>query len=329
MVFLQRMALGVMALVVLAGCSTTVAVQARFPANNPDAAPLRKVAVADFEGPEGDGFAYAVENMLATAMFDGQRYFTLMDSGHRGVGADGVAAAEYGRKVGADGIYYGRMQAAYFDDFPWEDRQTRCVEKDDKGKCIKKREFTRPCMRRVFHMEVYPSLVNVRTGRVVYSARKDAGAETSWCRGDVQPISDDAMIDGAIYTIVGQIRPDIAPYNTVLQATVIEKHDGLSEGDAKAFDAAVKAAGKGDLSTACRSWDEIRRTNPNHPWTIYNIGVCAEANGDFSGALAHYRQAQSLAGKPISDITESINRASDLIAAREELRRAQKTAKKK
>lgn len=329
MMVLTRLGLAAIGLVLLSGCSTTVAVQARFPANNPDAAPLRKVAVADFEGPEGDGFAYAVENMLATATFDGQRYFTLVDSGRRGAGADGVIAARYGRSVGADGVYYGRMQTANFDNFPWEDRETRCVEKDDKGKCIKKREFTRPCLRRVFHMEVYPSLVDVRTGRIVYSARKDAGAETSWCRGDIQPISDDAMIDGAINTIVGQIRPDIAPYNTVLQATVIEKHDGLGEDDAKAFDAAVKAAGKGDLSAACRSWDEIRRANPNHPWTIYNIGVCAEANGDFAGALAHYRQAQSLAGKPNSDVAESINRASDLIAAREELRRAQKAGKKK
>jgi tetratricopeptide (TPR) repeat protein len=175
-------------------------------------------------------------------------------------------------------------------------------------------------------MEVFPSLTNVRSGQVVYSARKTAGAETSWCRGDMQPISDDQMIDGAIANIISQIRPDIAPYNTVLKATVIEKKDGLSEADAKLFDAAVKSAGKGDLSTACHAWDGLLVTNPSHPWTIYNIGVCAEANGDFAGALTHYEKARSLALKPDNDVAESIARTNRLIAAQKELRR---TVKKK
>lgn len=324
-----RMLSAAVLLLLLCGCSTTVAVQARFPANNAAAATLRKVAVADFYGPEGDHFAYAMENMLGSAEFDHQRYFTLMDSGRRGAGADGVSAARYGRSIGADGVFYGQMQSAYFNNYPWEDRESRCVKKDENGKCIKKDVFVRPCLRRAFTMEVYPSLVNVRTGQVVYSSRKSAGSETSWCRGDMQPIDDDTMIDGAINTIVNQIRPDIAPYNTVLQATIIEKTDGLSEADAKTFTAAVKAADKGDLSTACRSWDELRRTYPNHPWTIYNIGVCAEANGDFNGALSHYEQARSLAGQPNSDVAESIDRVRNLIAARDALRATQKKSKPK
>jgi hypothetical protein len=308
----------------LCGCATTVQVPARFPANDPDAAALRRVAVAAFDGPEGDHFAYALEDMLANADFDGRRYFTLVGSGARDVRPDQTLS--FGRAVGADGVYSGLMQAADFDNYPWEDREKRCVEKDDNGKCIRKEVFVRPCMRRTFHMEVFPSLTNIRSGQVVYSARKTAGAETSWCRGDVQPISDDQMIDGAIANIIGQIRPDIAPYNTVLKATVIEKKDGLSEADAKLFDAAVKSAGKGDLSTACHTWDGLLVANPSHPWTIYNIGVCAEANGDFAGALAHYEKARSLAPKPDSDVAESIERANRLIAAREELRR---TVKKK
>jgi tetratricopeptide (TPR) repeat protein len=135
------------------------------------------------------------------------------------------------------------------------------------------------------------------------------------------------MIDGAIANILGQIRPDIAPYNTVLKATVIEKKDGLSEADGKLFDAAVKAAGKGDLSTACHTWDGLLTANPSHPWTIYNIGVCAEANGDFQGALSRYEKAQSLALKPDNDVGESIDRVRHLIAAQKELRRTAKQRK--
>lgn len=314
-------------LLLLGGCSTTVQVHARFPANVAEAAPLRHVAVADFDGPEGDHFAYAMEAMLAAADFDGARYYTLMASGTRGRGADTGYATQYGRDIHADGVFYGRMQTVAFDNFPYEVKDSRCVKKDDDGKCIRREDFSRPCLRRAFRMEVFPILVRIRDGHVVYSSRKSAGAETSWCRGDAQPTSDDSMIDGAINTILAAIRTDIAPYNTILNATVIEKTDGLPEADAKAFDAAVKAAGKGDLSSACHAWDAIHASQPNHAWTTYNIGVCAEANGDFAGALSLYEKAQATAPKANGDITESIARAKNLIAAQQELRKTKKSRK--
>lgn len=324
---LRWLVLGPALLLLLAGCSTTVQVHARFPANDPDAAPLRHVAVADFEGPEGDHFAYAFEAMLGSADFDGARYYTMMDGGGRGRGADSSAAMRYGRDIRADGIFYGRMQAANFDNFPYDVKDTRCVKKDDAGKCIRHEDFFRPCLRRVFHMEVFPMLLRVRDGQVVYSSRKSAGAETSWCRGENQLTSDDEMIDGAVNTILADVRTDIAPYNTILRATVIEKTDGLPEADAKVFDGAVKAAGKGDLSSACHAWDDIHRNQPGHAWTTYNIGVCAEANGDFAGALALYEKAQATAPKANSDISESIARAQNLIAAQQELRKTKKSRK--
>lgn len=314
--------------VVLCACGTTVQVQARFPANNAAAAQLRHVAVADFAGPEGDYFAGAFESMLASAEFDGQRYFTLVDGGSRGHGSEARYAAEYGRHVGADGVYFGTLATADFDNYPYQEEESRCVEKDNDGKCIRKEKHHIPCMRRTFNMVVLPSLVKVRSGEVVYSSRKSAGSETSWCRGDPQPISDNDMADGAMNRILADIRPDIAPYNTVLNATVIEKTDGLSETDAKAFTAAVKAAGKGDLTSACNGWRDLERTNPAHPWTVYNLGVCSEANGDFPGALSRYERARTLSPKADSDVTESIGRVNRLIAAQQELRRTQKKPRK-
>lgn len=326
MAFRYTFAAVLLCAVALGGCSTTVAVQARFPANSQEAAQLKKVTVAGFDGPEGDTFAYALEAMLATAEFDGRRYFDLMGSGARDVPPD--RAVDYGRHVGAEGVYSGMMRAADFDNYPYEERSSRCVKKDDKGKCEKKETVITPCLRREFHMEVYVSLADVRSGRVVYSARKSGDTSTNWCRGQVQPYSDNDMIDGVLNRILAEIRPDIAPYNTVLEATVSEKTDGLSQADAATFKAAVKLADKGNIGEACRQWDELRRANPNHAWTIYNVGVCAEANGDFNGALALYEQANRLTAKPDSDITESIERAQRLIAARQELRRLKAKGKK-
>lgn len=311
----------------LAACGTTVQVQARFPANNPDAAQLRRVAVADFNGPEGDYFASSFEAMVGSAEFDGGRYFTLVDSGSRGHGAEARYAAEYGRRVGAEGVYFGQLASANFDNSRYEQTENRCVEKDKDGKCTRKERFVIPCLRRSFRMEVFASLVSVRSSNVVYSTRKSASSETSWCRGEAQPISDDDMANGAMNRILADIRPDIAPYNTVLHATVIEKKDGLSDADGKNFDLAVKSAGKGDMREACRLWGDVAAANPAHPWTAYNLGICAEANGDFSGALARYERARTLAPVANNDINESINRAHSLVAAQQELKRSQKPRK--
>lgn len=312
--------------VALGGCSTTVAVRARFPANNSDASQLKKVAVAGFDGPEGDYFAYALEGMIASAEFDGWLYFTLVGSGGRDV-APG-RALDYGRAMGAEGVYSGLLHRADFDNYPYEERSSRCVEKDRDGKCVKKETVITPCMRREFRMDVFVTLTETRGGRAVYSGRKSADTSTAWCRGEGQPYSDGDMMDGVLNRILAEIRPDIAPYNTVLQATVNEKTEGLAEADALAFKNAVKMADNGNIAEACRQWDDIKRANPGHPGTVYNAGVCAEANGDFDGALALYQEARHLSAKPDSAMADSIARAGRLIAARQELRR-QKTRDKK
>jgi tetratricopeptide (TPR) repeat protein len=178
-----------------------------------------------------------------------------------------------------------------------------------------------PCIHRVFEMDVNPMLVKVANADVVYSGRKRASTDMRWCRPDEPPMSDDALIVGAMDRILGEIRQDVAPYNAVLRATVKEDSKGLPEGAAKDFDAAVKAAGKADMSEACRLWGEVDRVNPNHVWTVYDLGVCAEANGNYAGAVAFYERARTLSPKPDRDVAESIERASTLLAAHQELKR--------
>lgn len=327
MAFRQWVGLALICALPLGGCSTTVAVKARFPANVPEVSQLRTVAVAGFDGPEGDYFAYALEGMIATAEFDGRRYFTLVGSGARDVPPGD--AVPYGRSVGAEAVYSGMLRSANFENYPYEERESRCREKDENGKCVKRETIITPCLRREFHMEVFVSLAETRSGRVVYSARKSGDTSANWCRGQIQPYSDGEMMDGVLNRILAEIRPDVAPYNTVLQATVSEKTDGLSEADASRFKAAVKMADAGNIGEACRGWEELKRDHQNHPWTVYNVGICAEANGDFDHALALYDEANRLTSKPDSDITEAIARARNLIAARQELRRLKETKGKK
>jgi hypothetical protein len=310
--------------VFLSGCSTTVQVSARFPARNPDAAELRRIAVADFDGPDGNEFANALESSLASAQFDGAQYFTIVDTGNRSIRVEAKAASAYGRSVGAQGVYLGHVQTQSFQNQAFEGTVMVCVNTDANGNCTKLGVQVVPCTKRVLQMSVLPMLVKVANGQVVYSARKFASTDTSWCQGQGQQVGDNELVYGARNQILNDLRLDVAPYNATLQATIKESDDGLPDQAAKQFDAAVDAAKKHDMGEACRLWGEVDRSSADHPWTVYDLGVCAETNGDYTRALGLYLRARTLAPKVDSDVAESIARAQKLIGAHGELAREEK-----
>lgn len=305
-----------------ASCATTVDIPARIPAANAEAASLRKIAVADFYGPDGDRFAYELEAALASATFDAQPYFTLTDSGQRNSADTAQRAATYGRRVGAQGVYFGQIMTADMHRSPYETSEKRCVEWDKDKKCTRKAAFRIFCVRQSYDLTVLPSLVRVADGRVVYASHKDASASTSWCEGEARPLSDEDLVENAMASVLAQIRTEVAPYNTVLHAVVNEHHDGLSPDNAARFDAAVKSARKGDISEACRQWDQIDQDNPDHAATVYNLGVCAETIGNYNKALTQYEKARTLTPTPDSTIAEAISRANTLRDARRVLRKS-------
>lgn len=305
----------------IAGCATTVDIPARIPASNAEAASLRNIAVADFYGPDGDRFAYELEAALASATFDARPYFTLTDSGQRNNADTAQRAAAYGRRIGAQGVYFGQIMTADMRRSHFETSEKRCVEWDKDKKCTRKAAFPVFCVRQSYDLTVLPSLVRVADGRVVYASHKDASASTSWCEGEARSLSDDDLVESAMADVLADIRTEIAPYNTVLHAEVNEHHDGLPPDNAARFDAAVQSVRKGDIREACRLWDEIDQANPGHAATVYNLGVCAETRGDYNKALTQYDRARTLTPTADSTIAEAISRATRLREARRVLRK--------
>ena len=310
---------GVVALC-LAGCATTVQVSARFPARNVPASEMRRIAIAEFWGPGGGDFGSALQAELASARFDGANYFTVVDGGRPGIG-DARTAMAYGRSVGAQGVYYGRIDYANMHDEQFQGQELACVQQDGNGNCKKMAMVNVPCVKRTFDLAVLPTLVGTANGSVIYSTRKSASTNTSWCRGSTQDTSDFTLIDGARRNILGDIRLDVAPYNSVLRATIKEGNEGLQEDTAKLFDTAVAAAKKSDMGEACRLWQQVDKASPNHVWTVYDLGVCAEANGDYSAAVQLYQRSQGLSPKQDRDISASLGRVQQLISAKTELDR--------
>lgn len=315
---MRKLAVALSVSIVLGGCATQVAISGRFPARHSAAAELRKIAILGFEGRGGREFSSALETELFSAQFDGQRYFTLVNSGGGGGDVDqATEAARYGRSIGAQGVFYGRTMID-FQEQPFQSSRRECVQRDDK-KCVRYVDVKIWCRRREVRVTANPTFVRVADSAVVYSAQKSAAQQTSWCQGEGQRVSDEEMVAKARVVILGDIRRDVAPYNAVLQATVKESPEGLSKDLAVQFAAAVKVARAGNIGEACRIWTEIDKASPNHVWTVYDLGVCLEAQGDFAAAGDQYRRAQSLGAAADRQVIASIARVNSLMTAEQQL----------
>lgn len=300
------------ALLTVVGCvPTQVGIQARFPANYPDAADLHRLAIANFGGRGGDAFTASLRAEVTNAVFDGEPSFSVVNVG----GGDAVQAA---RRAGVDGVLFGETDiSSQNEDFLVTQQQ--CIAEDSHHRCVQYQNYQIPCTSRTILVTASPQVLRVGDSRIVYAQQKSASSNTRWCQGQERELSDDALVAGAFNSIAQQIRRDIAPYNTVLNATIIERHDGLPRDAAAQFDQAVAKAQDNNIGEACRIWTEIAATQPHHIWTIYNLGVCAEATGDFQTALSRYRSAQQMTTSPDGTVAVSIKRVSGLMGAQQQL----------
>jgi hypothetical protein len=304
-------------LLVLAGCATTVAISARFPARYGETTDIRRVAIGGFGGYGGDAFGSALQAELVSATFDGQSYFTVVELSNRDPNIDPGRAAAFGRSMGAQGVILGTVNTQ-FNTENYQGSESRCVRREG-DKCKEYKSFPIPCWRRTVDVVAVPRLVKISTGQIVYSTTKAANRRTAWCAGQSQSVSDLSLVTEATAVLVADIRRDIGPYNAVLSATLKTKADGLPKEMAPQFAAAVKLASNGQVGEACRQWETINTAAPNTMAVVYDLGVCAESVGDYVKALALYRQAQGLAAAGDRDVAASTARAQNLLQANGQL----------
>lgn len=297
---IRLLALGVA--VACSGCATTaVNVAGRFPAHDQAAANLRRIAVAGFQGRGGDEFAASLETELANAQFDGKPYFTLVGSGARS-GAGVLSPRDYGRTVGATGVYFGQITERVSSE-PLQMETTACARWENR---ICKQWYQAPvtCERRTVAVAVTPRLMNVATGEIVYTDEKTGQEQTTWCPG-APGTSDVAMIADIQRGILRNIHMDVAPNVQVVQAHVMDDTSGLNGAMGASFEEAVKQMKASNTQSACQLWTKIHDEAPSHVPTVFNLGVCAESAGRHKQALDFYTQAGDLKARPSTSAESS------------------------
>lgn len=312
-----RSLLAVAVVIGAGGCATEVAINGRFPARFPEAAQLHLISMLDFAGNDGASFGSTLRSTLLSAEFDGARVFSVVDAGARPRGRS-VDAARYGRDAGAQGVFTGSASITSGDQ-PYQGTSSRCVENDNRGRCLRSVPVTIYCTRRTLTLAATTSLVRSADGTVVYSSDRSQSQATSWCEGQTRQQTDEAVAQTLRQRLANEIRRDVAPYVAVLQATLKESPSGLPQPYSAEFKRGVEAAKAGNFGGACGIWAAVDAAAPNHTATVYNLGVCAEAGGDYATAVTLYQRSLDLSGGADRMIVAALVRVNQLINAGSQL----------
>ncbi len=323
------------------GCATKIKVNMLQPAQYHEASLIKTVAVLPFKGPKGKAFAAEIEGVLADIGIDGQRYFTLVDRAtldktisemqlsQSGL-ADQKTAAKLGKLIGARGIYTGVVLQNSCNDSRYSEKRSTCAQYETKrdkngnpyqGSCIAWRDYNVGCTKRVATFAVSPKLIEVSTGKILYSRNLSAVTESAGCR-DTNPVeSENVLVEKAKSIVKQEFRHDIAPYYVTREIKLMDSTDGIESSAVKdKLKNGLEYADQGRMDSACALWSEAHNLAGNSPALLYNLGVCAESSGDLDNALSLYKQADKKLGKPDDDISLGLNRVAEAVKNRVKLK---------
>jgi hypothetical protein len=253
---------------------------------------LLRLSVERFQGEDGAALAQQLEAELGNAQFDGRAYYR-------------IVAPESGAST--DGLVTGTTRASV-DEVPVTEKRDKCVEHDpaDKKKCLKEIEVDIRCRRRTISVATTARLVAIGDGSVRYTRPLNARDQVTYCPDRSASRSVDDYIAGVQHDHVVAIRRDLAPRDYELDVRVEESTKGLAKPAQTAFKNAVRQT-KSDQRGACAAWTALTRDAEPTAALAFNLGLCAEMQGDFTAATDWYGEARRQ-GSRSGAITEGLER---------------------
>lgn len=319
--------------VFLTACAAPkVAITTLEPGSSTEAARLKTIAVVPFNGPGGATIAAEVEAMLAGIRLGDKQYFQVVSRSDLdkvfselklSISGDfhPEDVVQVGMLTGARGIYTGQVTTRSVTDSRYQIERRVCSTTDAKGKCTGWSNKQIPCIRRTALLDVTPRLIEVQSGRVVFSELYREQVEEKGCKDDSKPLSaPEELLRKAQQQVIERMRRDIAPYYRTSQVRLMETTEGLQETHQQAFKNALEFAKAKRFDRACGIWQQIRDRGVETAALQYNLGVCAEADGDLESALTLITRADNLLSKPDEVVAESLQRVQEGRAKREKTR---------
>lgn len=254
----------------------TITVEGIYPAGNTDAALYEVIAIERFGGADGSALSTRISDRLRSVRIDGAPWVRVV-SGSIGSEADAALSGFVSTNVRETQSYDKEVET--------------CVARDAKRKCVEKRKEKVPCVS--VEVRVSPSLRLVdRDGRLIHSDDADVTRSFRACADEREP-SVDPLIDQALDQIADRMRNALAPQYRREGIRVMETRKGMEKDAGRAFRDAIRQTKK-DEQGACESFASLEPAVGDHPSLLFNIGLCAEAAGDFETAVRYYDRTLAL-----------------------------------
>lgn len=291
-----------LAAVGLAGAAQaeSVSMTGKFAAPERDVARLRSLGIDRFSGRDGPALSSALERRLSAPVRGGPPHFDIVAVSRR---SDG----------GAEGIVTGSVSTGV-QETPWTRTEKKCVEKDGL-KCKREEEVKTPCMRRIVEFAADVRVVSA-DDRVLYSRELPRRDETTWCEGQSPSRTVEATVRGMVGGVADELAGSFAPSVETYSVRFREGTKGLDKEVARRFKVIVRQT-QTDLKGACAAWAAMDAEAPNHPSILFDLGLCAEAVGDYAKADNYYARAAPLTGRG-GEGEVGLTRIARLVAARED-----------
>lgn len=330
-------------------------ITALMPAKFHEASRLNVVTVLPFDGKDGKEFATEVEGILAGVNIGDKQYFTVVERAKLEKIIDEelklsqtgftnpATAANIGKAIGAKGIYTGVVTDSRVTDSNYNETRELCISEHQKYDedlkrivivteskkmdkytiCLGKREnYTVPCTKRKATFAFNPKLIEVETGKVVYSNNISNTATASACQDSQEPLpSEFDIIKQAKQSAKETFAQDISPYYVTFYIELMDSTDNITSKEASnKLEQGLYYAKNNRFDRACELWDEARILSPESASILYNLGVCHESTGEFEQALNLYKKSDRAIGKPDNRITLALRRISEKIQKQNKLK---------
>jgi len=279
----------------------TLRVEGIFAATAREASFLPTIGVDMIDGPLGEKLGDAIERQLAAMDRNDTPHARLVPASLR-----------------PDGMLTGQADIAV-ESSDYTEARERCAEKKD-GKCLRRIGYRVRCTRRSVSLRADLQLVRRRDDRTVYSGPKTRTDSGWWCEDTGVPLDVALTADVMAESVAREVRLDLAPHRERYTVRIQEDRKGLPGEVADRFRQAVRLT-KTDQAAACRAFAEIDRLSPDHGPTVFNLALCAEAEGRYPLAGDLYARARIFAPNAGDEVSKGLGRVRSLAAGEEDVRR--------
>lgn len=323
-----------------AAYANPVKYQTVFKSKFPAASQYRTIGIMPFQGEDAENFTGALVAELQKVNITGEPYFKIQTedgfAASRPTEAEISAAVNYGRKVGAEVVYIGRIGSAAVRRSPRKEQRSQCVQPGEKlfSPCQREQSYQVDCENVSITYTVTPRAIKVADGSVVYSntisvpGKYDHCADSSGVGNLIPSIvtqmfkpnrdtpsveisTPEALLQSVRQQVVAAIRADVAPSLGYVTVDFKERAPEFVKEDQAKFKSGLEFAKAGRADRACGIWDGLNTgAGAQSPTLLYNLGACAEITEPDNPriALGFYSQADALLTKPDSAISAALNR---------------------